>query len=332
VIVVPVITAAVVAAVASPLVGWLKRHGLPRGIGAALVLLGIVGAGVALFVLIVAGITSELSSIKGELGDAKDTLSGWLQDVGVDQSSAENAKNEASKSVTDAGSSLLEGIGAGISALSGLAFFLALTALSLFFLLSDGPSIRRWAEGHLGVPPAVGHVIGERTLGALRGYFLGVTIVAAFNGVVVVIGALILDIPLAGTIGAVTFLGAYIPYLGAWSAGAFAVLIALGGAGPDAAGGMIVVQLLANGVLQQLVQPFAMGAALGIHPLAVLIVTIAGGALFGAVGLILAAPLVSATVRISEDLSRAEAEEEASDASTRAPASEESPREPPGGS
>jgi putative heme transporter len=325
VIVVPVITAAVVAAVASPLVGWLKRHGLPRGIGAALVLLGIIGAGIGLFVLIVAGITSELSSIKGELGDAKDTLSGWIQDVGVDQSSAENAKNEASKSVTDAGSSLLEGIGAGISALSGLAFFLALTALSLFFLLSDGPSIRRWAEGHLGVPPAVGHVIGQRTLGALRGYFLGVTIVAAFNGVVVLVGALILDVPLAGTIAAVTFLGAYIPYLGAWSAGAFAVLIALGGAGPDAAGGMIVVQLLANGVLQQLVQPFAMGAALGIHPLAVLIVTIAGGALFGAVGLILAAPLVSATVRISEDLAQAGAEEEASVAPTHAPASPASP-------
>ena len=62
VIVVPVITAAVVAAVASPLVGWLKRHGLPRGIGAALVLLAIVGAGLAVFVLIVAGITSELEA------------------------------------------------------------------------------------------------------------------------------------------------------------------------------------------------------------------------------------------------------------------------------
>ena len=72
---------------------------------------------------------------------------------------------------------------------------------------------------------------------------------------------------------------------------------------------MIVVQLLANGILQQLVQPFAMGAALGIHPLAVLIVTIAGGALFGAVGLILAAPLTSAVVRISADLARARAAE-----------------------
>jgi predicted PurR-regulated permease PerM len=66
---------------------------------------------------------------------------------------------------------------------------------------------------------------------------------------------------------------------------------------------MIVIQLLANGLLQQLVQPVAYGAALGIHPLAVLIVTIAGGALFGAVGLILAAPLTSAATRIAEDLS-----------------------------
>ena len=111
--------------------------------------------------------------------------------------------------------------------------------------------------------------------------------------------------PLVGTIAAVTFLAAYVPYLGAWTAGAFSVLVALGGAGTDAAIGMIVVQLLANGVLQQIVQPIAYGAALGIHPLAVLIVTIAGGSLFGAAGLILAAPLTSAVVRISADLARA---------------------------
>ena len=53
-----------------------------------------------------------------------------------------------------------------------------------------------------------------------------------------------------------------------------------------------------------------MGAALGIHPLAVLIVTIAGGALFGTIGLILAAPLTSAVVRISGDLAAARAEGE----------------------
>jgi predicted PurR-regulated permease PerM len=324
VIVVPVITAAVVAAVASPVVGWLHRHRVPRGIGAALVLLGIAAVGAGVVLVVLAGITSEFSSIASQLSDAKDTLTGWAHDVGVGQTTAESAKQSASSSTSDAVSALLNGLIPALHALSGLAVFLAFTTLSLFFLLMDGPVIRAWSERHLGVPTQVAHVVTGRMLGALRGYFLGVTIVAAFSAVVVGIGSLILGVPLAGTIAAVTFLGGYVPYLGAWGAASFAVLLALGGAGPDAAAAMVVLQLLANGILQQLVQPFAMGASLGIHPLAVLIVTIAGGALFGAVGLILAAPLVSAAVRISNDLARARAQEE-TDAGGGLPAAGEEP-------
>jgi len=305
-IVAPVVTAAVVAAVASPLVAWMNRRRIPRPLAAVLIMLGLIGVGVGLFLVVVGGITAESNTIGDHLGDARSTLQGWLQDVGIDPSTAAEANKNAGASVSASFSQFLHGIGEGITALSGLAFFLALTLLSLFFLLSDGPTIRRWAEGHYGVPRPVAHVVSGRTLGALRGYFLGVTIVAGFNAAVVTLGALILGVPLVGTIAAVTFVGGFIPYLGAWTAAAFSVLLALGGAGPEAAGGMIVVQLLANGILQQLVQPFAMGAALGIHPLAVLVVTIAGGALFGAAGLILSAPLVSAVVRISEDLRQSE--------------------------
>jgi putative heme transporter len=308
-IVLPVITAGVVASVGSPVVAWLNRHRVPRAIGTVLLMLAIVAVGAGMLLAILTGITSELSDIEGQLGDAKDTITGWAEDLGVDPGKAEDAKGDASSSASASVSALLEGIGGGLATLSSLAFFCALTALSLFFLLKDGPEIRAWGERHLGVPPDVAHVITQRVLGAMRGYFLGVTIVAAFNAAVVALGAFVLGVPLVGTIAAVTFLGAYVPYLGAWTAGAFSVLLALGGAGTDAAAGMIVVQLLANGVLQQMVQPFAMGAALGIHPLAVLVVTIAGGGLFGAIGLILAAPLTSAAVRISADLDRARAEQ-----------------------
>jgi predicted PurR-regulated permease PerM len=302
VIVVPVITAGIVAAVASPVVDWLALHRIPRGLGAALLMVAIILAGAGLVLVVVGGITGEAADVSSHLSGAKDTIAGWLQDLGVDPGKAEDAKQHASSGTSDAVSALLNGVIGGLSKLSSIVFFLAMTALSLFFLLKDGPQIRQWAERHLGVPTPVAQTITQRVLGSLRGYFLGVTIVAAFNAVVVTIGALILGVPMIGTIAAVTFFGAYVPYIGAWGAGAFAVLIALGGAGTDAAAGMIVVQLLANGVLQQLVQPLAMGAALGIHPLAVLIVTIAGGALFGAVGLILAAPLTSAAVRITADL------------------------------
>jgi putative heme transporter len=85
-------------------------------------------------------------------------------------------------------------------------------------------------------------------------------------------------------------------------AGAFAVLIALGAEGTDAALIMAVVALLANGALQQIIQPLVMGATLGLNPLVVLVVTIGAGALFGMVGLTLAAPLSSAAVHIANEL------------------------------
>ncbi len=216
-----------------------------------------------------------------------------------------------SASLSGAFHALLKGAAVGVKVLSSLAIFLSFTALSLFFLLKDGPLIRHWVERHMGVPRAVGHTISQRTLQALRGYFTGVTAVAAFNAIVIGLGALVLGVGHPGSIAIVNFAAAYIPYLGAWSAGAFTVLLALGSQGTTTALVMAVIVLLANGILQQMIQPIAFGAALGIHPLAVLIVTIAGGALFGMIGLVLAAPLTSAATHIATDLAQARAREAA---------------------
>jgi putative heme transporter len=307
VIVLPVIAAGIVAAVASPVVAWMHGHRIPRGLGAALMLLAIVMVGVGLTLAVVGGIVGQSSAAESHLSGAQDEITGWLEDLGVDPGAADDVRNDTSAATTESANTLLHGVAGALGTLSSLVFFLAMTTLSLFFLLKDGPTIRAWAENHLGLPRPVARDITQRVLGSLRGYFLGTTIVAAFNAVVVTLGAWILGVPLIGTIAAVTFVGAYIPYIGAWSAAIFSVLVALGGAGPEAAAGMIVLQLLANGILQQLVQPFAMGTALGLHPLAVLIVTIGGGALFGTLGLILAAPLVSAVVKISADFAAARA-------------------------
>ena len=75
----------------------------------------------------------------------------------------------------------------------------------------------------MGVPHDVGRAITGRMLQALRGYFTGVTAVAAFNAIVIGLGALVLGVEDAGAIALVNFAAAYIPYLGAWSAGAFTV-------------------------------------------------------------------------------------------------------------
>jgi predicted PurR-regulated permease PerM len=304
-IVMPVISAAIMAAVLSPLIGMLQRRRVPRGAGAALVLLAVIAAGVLLAVVIFAGISSEAGALTDDLRKAADKISGWLKDVGVGTQTAEDAQSGASDSVSQAFHLLLVGVASGLRALASVVIFLSFTALSLFFLLKDGPVIRRWAERHSGVPRSVAHVIAGRTLQALRGYFAGVTAVAGFNAIVIGLGALVLGVPHAGAIAVVNFVTAYIPYLGAWSAGAFTVLIALGAKGPETALAMAVIALLANGALQQMIQPIAYGATLDVHPLGILIVTIAGGALFGAIGLILAAPLTSAALRVAEDLARA---------------------------
>jgi predicted PurR-regulated permease PerM len=310
-IVMPVITAGIMAAVMSPLVGMLQRRGLPRGIAAALLLVLIVVCVVLLAALIVGGVAGEAKDLKGDLAKAADTIRGWLQDAGVSSDAASEAKDDASSGVSNAFHVLLVGVAGGLSALASLAVFLSFTALSLFFLLKDGPVIRSWTERHMGVAASVAHLVTGRTLQSLRGYFAGVTAVALFNAVVIGLGALILDVPHAGSIALVNFITAYIPYLGAWSAGAFTVLLALGSQGPETALAMAVISLLANGALQQMIQPIAYGAALDVHPLGILIVTIAGGALFGAVGLILAAPLTSAVLRVSADLARARSREPA---------------------
>jgi predicted PurR-regulated permease PerM len=318
VIFIPLVVAGVIAAVAGQLVRWLGGHGVPRGLGAVLVMLLIVGAGALAAYLVLTGITSETEGIGKHLRAAATDVEGWLKDAGVSDGKAAGAKDDLSSGASSGFDALVHGLVVGISQLSSFVFFLAMTVLSLFFLLKDGPQIRAWVEQHMGVQDSVARTITGRSLQSLRGYFLGVTIVAVFNAVLVGGGALLLGVPLAGTIAIVTFLGAYVPYLGAWTAGAFSVLLALGGSGPEAAGGMVVIQLLSNGPLQQIVQPIAYGAALGIHPLAVLVVTIAGGALFGGVGLILAAPATAAIVRIAADLGRAEQEAEA-DAGGEAP-------------
>ena len=300
----PVVAGTIVATVAMPAVSALARH-MPRVAAAAIALLCLAAIGVLVVLIVIGGITSQNDGIGQRATAAASKAEQWLKDVGVNDSGAANAKSNVEKDVPQIISTLTKGVISGIQGLTSLAFAASFFLLSLFFLLKDGPTMRRWVDRHLGVPQSVAFIITGGIIRSLRGYFRGVTIVAAFNAVVVGLAALLLDVPLAGTIAVVTFVTAYVPYVGAFVAGAFAVVLALGAKGTTTALIMLVVVILANGMLQNIVQPFAMGAALDLHPLAVLVLTIGAGCVFGMIGLVLAAPLASAAVHITRDLSRA---------------------------
>jgi predicted PurR-regulated permease PerM len=306
-IVEPVLVGLVVATVASPGVSWLQRKGLPRALGAVIVLLLLIALAVVIALLVVGGIRGQSDAIAKQANAAADTFKQWLQDLGVDETGAAAASNDVKSDTPRVISTFVHGVAVGISGIASIGFFLAFTAFSLFMLLKDGPSLRHWTEHHLSVPGPVARTITGNVITSMRRYFLGTTIVASFNAVVVGLGALLLDVPLAGTIAVVTLVTAYIPFVGAVVAGAFAVVLALGAKGTTVALIMLVIVILANGLLQNIVQPIAMGATLQMNPLLILVVTISAGAFFGMAGMILAAPLTAAAIHISSELSRARA-------------------------
>lgn len=299
----PVLMGAILATVAGPLVTKLQNRRVPRAAGAAIVLLGLVGLGIVILLLVFGGIVEQSSEIKAAGSKALDTLQQWASDLGAGGTSG--AKEGLKSDTSDAGTTFLQGLVNGIKGLTSLAFFLTFTLFSTFFLLKDGPTVRAFVDRNLGLPHAVATTITGNVIASMRRYFLGVTIVAAFNAVVVGLGAWALGVPLAGTIAVVTFVTAYIPFIGAFVSGALAVILALAGQGTTTAVIMLVIVILANGLLQNIVQPVAFGATLDLNPLVVLIVTIGFGAIFGMIGMILAAPLTSAGVHISRQLAAA---------------------------
>jgi predicted PurR-regulated permease PerM len=173
---------------------------------------------------------------------------------------------------------------------------LVLALFMLLFLLKDWTQITQWTAEHMGLPEPLGRDVLDGTVSAFRGYAAGLTLIGAANAVVVGLGAAIVGVPLAGTIAVVAFVTSYVPYLGAFVTGAFAVLIAYGAGGLGDALIMLAIVLLANNTIQNVIEPFAFGTRLRLHPLAVLLTVTTATMLFGVMGAILAAPLASAVL------------------------------------
>jgi putative heme transporter len=304
-IVIPVILGGVIASVAAPVVSSLQVRGAHRWVGAASVVLGLIAVAVIIVALVLGGIVDQSSEIKAALSDASDKVANWFHDV--DANDTDGTRQSVEGAVSSSGKTLLTGLAEGVKGLTSAVLMVTFALFSTFFLLKDGPAVRRFIDRNMGVPYPVATTITRNVVLSLRRYFFGVSSVAAFNAVVVGLGAYVLDVPLWGTIAVVTFVTAYVPFIGAFVSGALAVLLTLSAQGTTAAVIMLVIVILANGMLQNIVQPLAFGATLDLNPLVVLIATIGAGSLFGMVGLILGAPLTSAALHISRDLAAAKA-------------------------
>jgi predicted PurR-regulated permease PerM len=295
-IIIPFIIATLLAAILSPIADRLERRGVKRWIGALLCTMLVVVVGVGLLVLIVVQVVNQSPQIADQLSKAAADLADWLGRQGW----GSDIVSEVEASVAANWQTLLKGvvptISKGVGSLATLALVVVLSVNILFFLIKDGQEIQRWLSGHLGVPRDIGEGTLAYSARSIRGYFVGTTLVGIVNALIVGVGAVVLGTPLAAVLAVVMLFTNYIPFIGAFIGGAFAVLIAFAGGGGSDALVMLILVLVANGPGQWVVQPLALGASLKLHPIVILFATMAGTILAGPVGGVVAAPLAAVAV------------------------------------
>jgi putative heme transporter len=289
-VLIPLVIAAVLAAILVPVVDRLERWRVPRWLGAPLLLLVGLSLVAVILTLVVRVVVNQSNEIWSRLAAGLDSAGDQVDPDGSHGAGLVELVQEVLRVLS------VGAVGSVVSSAAALMLGLVLGVFMLLFLLKDWAPITTWAAGHTGLPPRLGEQVLDGTVRAFRGYAFGLTLLGVANGVVVGLGAVVLGVPLAGTIALVTFVASYVPYFGAFVAGAFAVFIALGANGLPVALAMLAIVLMANNTIQNLLEPFAFGRSLRLHPLVILITTTAGTLLFGLMGAILAAPLTSASL------------------------------------
>ncbi|MGN9792377.1 AI-2E family transporter [Streptomyces sp. OZ13] len=287
-----------VTAMLQPTVARLCRLGLPRGFATAVtailgfVIMGLVGW------FVVWQVMDNLDNLSDRVRDGIDELKRWLLDspFHVTESQindiAENLSDTIGTNTEEITSAGLQGVSVMVEVLTGI----LLAMFSTLFLLYDGRRIWEWvlklvpAQARPGVAGA-----GPRAWRTLTAYVRGTVIVALIDAIFIGLGIYFLDVPLAVPLAVFIFLFAFIPLVGAVVSGALAVVVALVTQGVFTALMVLVVVLAVQQLEGHVLQPFILGRAVRVHPLAVVLAVACGGLTAGIGGAVVAVPLVAVT-------------------------------------
>ncbi|MFZ1286114.1 MAG: AI-2E family transporter [Candidatus Phosphoribacter sp.] len=292
--VIPIVVAVLLAALLHPINRWLRARLRRAGAAAGLTVLATVIAIGLLLLLVGSQITGGFPEMAGQVGAGIGKIKAWLQTTFQISDSQfteylDDAKSALSTSEGLRGALTRAGLGAS-HVVAGL--FISLFAL--FFFLYEGDRIWGWVvrlfpRAARARVDSSGHVAWEQLTAFTRATIL----VALVDAAGITLVALVLRVPFPLAIGALVFLGAFIPIVGALFSGMIAVLLALVAHGPVVAllmlAGVIAVQQLESHVLQ----PFLLGRAVSVHPLAIILAIAVGVVVAGVVGALVAVPLAA---------------------------------------
>ncbi len=296
VLVVPLLVALLLSALTTPMVSLLDRHRLPRSLAVATTMVtGLVVVG-GLFTLVGTQLASGLTDLGRQATQGFGEVQKWLSEGPLNLGTAQIDQYLAE--VRDRLSANSEQIVSGALAATATAGELVtgalLTLFALAFFLYEGERIWTWLTslfpGTARVRVDTAARAGWQTLTA---YVRATIIVATADAVGIGVGAALLGVPLAIPLAVLVFLGAFVPIVGALLSGSVAVLVALVALGPVQALIMLAIVVGVQQVESHVLQPFVLGRAVSVHPLAVVLAIGTGLIVAGIVGALFAVPLVA---------------------------------------
>ncbi|MBB5154339.1 AI-2E family transporter [Saccharopolyspora phatthalungensis] len=296
VVVIPVAIALLLAALLAPAVASLARHGVPRSLATALVLIGglaIVG-GVLTFVInaFVEGFPDLQSQVLASLN----TLKGWLAlgPLHINEQQIGQYLNQAQQWLAANQAALTSGALSTAGTFGNFLTGLVLALFTLIYFLYDGRRV--WLFVTRLAPKHVRHrvdVAGCRGFASLVGFVRATALVAVVDALGIGLGLAILGVPLAIPLAALVFLGGFVPIVGAVASGAVAVLVALVTKGWIVALIVVGIVLAVQQIEGNVLQPLILGRAVQIHALGVVLAISIGLVVSGIIGALLAVPLVA---------------------------------------
>ena len=294
-ILVPVLVALLLAALLHPVAERLTGR-IPHPLAALTALLGTLLLVAGLFALVGQQAASGFPELRSQavtgLGQVQDWLSTGPLHLPSDALSRYVTRAEGAVSANQ--SAVVSGAPGVASTAVRFAEAFFITLFSTFFFLSSGQRIWAWLLRML--PRAAQAPLDDAARSGwvtLSHYVRATLIVAVVDGVVVGTGAALLRVPLALPLGVVVFLGAFVPVVGALVTGALAVLVALVAQGPVVALAVLAIVVAVNQLEAHVLQPFLLGRAVDVHPLAVILAIAAGAGLAGVLGALFAVPTVA---------------------------------------
>ncbi len=293
--VLPFFFALLLAALLHPLLGALRRLNLPRAMAtwATIMIALVVIAGVGWFVWTRAA--SSYTQLIAEVDSLATQLRGYLGQVsGSDTMQLAQLQNSAVSWLQQHSNTVIGGVLSFGTVLGELLTGVIVTLFLTFYFLQEGDRIWSWVVRLCpsNVQPSI-RGAGYRSWHALSGWVVGTALIALFHGVVVGFSLFLLDVPLAVALGVLVFIGSFIPVIGSFVFGGLAVLVALISQGPVAALVMLAVLLIDSQIEAHLLQPFVVGRAVALHPVAIVLALTAGGVIGGIFGAIIVIPIVA---------------------------------------